>query len=49
MLYMKLFLLNFNDFTINENVLGSVGGVQRKCWLKLFGLVFLFLREEILS
>ena len=25
MLHMKIFLLNFNDFTINENVLGSVG------------------------
>ena len=36
---MKLFLLNFNDFTINENVLGSVGLVQNNCGLKLFGLV----------
>ena len=36
---MKLFLLNFNDFTINENVLGSVGRVQNNCGLKLFGLV----------
>ena len=25
MLHMKIFLLNFNDFTINENVLSSVG------------------------
>ena len=25
MLYMKIFLLNFNDFTINKNVLSSVG------------------------
>ena len=27
---MKLFLLNFNDFTINENVLGSVGRSTKK-------------------
>ena len=42
MLPMKIFLLNFNDFTINENVLSSVGRStkRRECGLKLFGLVF---------
>ena len=36
---MKIFLFYFNGFTINESVLGSVPGEQRKWGLKLFGLV----------
>ena len=36
---MKIFLFNFNGFTINESVLGSVSGEQRKWGLKSFGLV----------
>ena len=40
MLYMKLFLLNFNDFTINENVLGSVRRSTKKMRAEIiwFGL-----------
>ena len=38
---MKIFLFNFNGFTINERVLGSVpAGEQRNGGLKLFGLVW---------
>ena len=47
MLHMKLFLFNFNDFTITKMVQVPWDGVLRECGLKLFGLVFL--RVEILS
>ena len=36
---MKIFMFNFNGFTINESVLGSVPEEQRKWGLKLFGLL----------
>ena len=41
MLYMKLFLLNFNDFTINENVLSSVGRSTKRMQAEIiwFGFV----------
>ena len=47
MLHIKVFLFNFNDFTITKMVEVPWDGVQRECGLKLFGLAFL--REEILS
>ena len=36
---MKIFLFNFNGFTINESVLGSVPRSTKKMGLKLFGFV----------
>ena len=47
MLHMKLFLLNFNDFTINENVLSSVGQSTKRMRAEI--IWFGFLQEEILS
>ena len=47
MLHMKIFLFNFNDFTITKMVEVPWDGVQRECGLKLFGLAFL--RKEVLS
>ena len=47
MLHMKIFLLNFNDFTINENVLSSVGQSTKRMRAEI--IWFGFLREEILS
>ena len=44
---MKVFLFNFNDFTITKMVEFPWDGVQRECGLKLFGLAVL--QEEILS
>ena len=40
MLHMKLFLFNFNDFTITKMVQVPWDGVQREFGLKLFSLVF---------
>ena len=36
--YENILVFNFYGFTINESVLGSVPGEQRKWGLKLFGL-----------
>ena len=36
---MKIFLFDFNGFTINESVLCSVSWRTKKMGLKLFGLV----------
>ena len=47
MLHMKIFLLNFNDFTINENGLSSVGRSTKRMRPEI--IWFGFLREEILS
>ena len=46
-LHMKIFLLNFNDFTINENVLSSVGRRTKRMRAEI--IWFGFLREEIFS
>ena len=46
-LHMKIFLLNFNDFTINENVLSSVGRSTKRMRAEIIWLGFL--REEIFS
>ena len=40
MLHMKLFLLNFKDFTINENVLCSVGKSTKKMWAEIIWFGF---------
>ena len=47
MLHMRLFLLNFNDFTINENVLSSMGQSTKRMRAEI--IWFGFLQEEILS
>ena len=47
MLHKKLFMYNFNHFTINENVLSSVGQSTRRMRAEI--IWFGFLQDEILS
>ena len=43
---MKIFLFNFNDFTINESVVGSVPRRTKRMGAEIIGLVWC-LREGI--